>query len=56
MQQVNDDHMPLTGGGFRDFTRIAAANEGVVVAHSAIEQRAGVDQCPALHRRLAATY
>ena len=27
MQQVNDDHMPLTGGGFRDFTRIAAANE-----------------------------
>ena len=27
MQQVNDDHIPLTGGGFRDFTRIAAADE-----------------------------
>jgi prephenate dehydrogenase len=27
MQQVQDGHMPLTGGGFRDFTRIAGADE-----------------------------
>ena len=26
MGQVTDQHLPLTGGGFRDFTRIAAAN------------------------------
>ena len=26
MAQVSDEHLPLTGGGFRDFTRIAAAN------------------------------
>ena len=26
MQQVSDVHTPLTGGGFRDFTRIAGAN------------------------------
>ena len=26
MQQVEADHLPLTGGGFRDFTRIAEAN------------------------------
>ena len=26
MRQVNDQHLPLTGGGFRDFTRIAAAS------------------------------
>lgn len=26
MEQVTDQHLPLTGGGFRDFTRIAAAN------------------------------
>lgn len=26
MQQVEDAHLPLTGGGFRDFTRIAAAS------------------------------
>ena len=26
MAQVSDKHLPLTGGGFRDFTRIAAAN------------------------------
>lgn len=26
MQQVDDAHLPLTGGGFRDFTRIAAAS------------------------------
>ena len=25
MGQVTDEHLPLTGGGFRDFTRIAAA-------------------------------
>ena len=26
MAQVSNEHLPLTGGGFRDFTRIAAAN------------------------------
>jgi prephenate dehydrogenase len=26
MGQVTDEYLPLTGGGFRDFTRIAAAN------------------------------
>lgn len=26
MGQVTDQHLPLTGGGFRDFSRIAAAN------------------------------
>ena len=26
MQQVESKHLPLTGGGFRDFTRIAGAN------------------------------
>ena len=26
MEQVTDQHLPLTGGGFRDFSRIAAAN------------------------------
>ena len=26
MEQVDESHLPLTGGGFRDFTRIAAAN------------------------------
>jgi prephenate dehydrogenase len=26
MQQVNPVHIPLTGGGFRDFTRIAGAD------------------------------
>ena len=26
MGQVTDEHLPLTGGGFRDFTRIAAAD------------------------------
>ncbi|MFQ3347383.1 MAG: prephenate dehydrogenase [Candidatus Azotimanducaceae bacterium] len=26
MQQVEEKHIPLTGGGFRDFTRIAGAN------------------------------
>ena len=26
MQQVNPEHIPLTGGGFRDFTRIAGAD------------------------------
>ena len=26
MEQVTDQHWPLTGGGFRDFSRIAAAN------------------------------
>lgn len=26
MQQVEEKHLPLTGGGFRDFTRIAGAN------------------------------
>ena len=26
MEQVTDQQLPLTGGGFRDFTRIAAAN------------------------------
>ncbi len=26
MAQVEESHLPLTGGGFRDFTRIAAAN------------------------------
>ena len=26
MGQVTGQHLPLTGGGFRDFTRIAAAN------------------------------
>ena len=26
MGQVTDEYLPLTGGGFRDFTRIAAAD------------------------------
>ena len=26
MGQVTEQHLPLTGGGFRDFSRIAAAN------------------------------
>ena len=55
MQQVNGSHMPLDWWWFLNCTHCRSQRR-VVVAHSAGgRQRAGVDQCPALHRRLAAT-